>query len=43
MSSRTSSLSILTTLPDTMSPSSNSTIVASTASEKDCEAAADSL
>ena len=36
MSSSTSSLSILTTLPLTMSPSSNSTMVASTASEKDC-------
>ena len=36
MSRSTSSLSILTTVPLTMSPSSNSTIVASTASENDC-------
>ena len=36
MSSSTSSLSILTTLPVTMSPSSNSTMVASTASANDC-------
>ena len=36
MSSSTSSLSILTTRPVTMSPSSNSTIVASTASANDC-------